>query len=443
MPKVTDEGSTEILFRDGEQLKIRTRTIRIEVTGGPNAGQSVELAGPEIRIGTGKNVQLLLFDPTVSRHHITLRIETSGIRVVDQGSSNGTSIDGVRINDAFVRPDSIITLGETTLRLRLSSGTVELPVSSRERYGSLLGTSVPMRQLFTLLERIQPAEDPVLIQGETGTGKELVAEAIHEESPRSQGAFVVFDCSAVSANLVESELFGHVRGAFTGAHADREGAFEQADGGTIFLDEIGELPLDLQPKLLRALESFEVRRVGGVGVKRVNVRVIAATNRRLEEEVAQRRFREDLFYRLAVIRVDIPPLRSRRDDLPTLIDHFASEFGRGTRHLSPAARAELQRANYPGNVRELRNAVARAISLGVVQTERLEPMPPPDDEIDFKVPFLLARDKKLEDFERIYLLEALRRCGGNATKAADLAGVNRKFMQRAIKRYGLRATLDE
>ncbi len=423
---------TQVLVREGERLKLRTRTIHIEVLSGPNARQVVDCVGPEVRVGTGKHADLVLFDPAVSRHHLTLKIEADAIRVIDAGSRNGTTLDGVRVLDAFARPDSLVAIGATTFRIRALAGVVDLPLSNREQFGSLVGKSPAMRQVFTLLEKVAPVGSPVLITGETGTGKELVAEALHDEGGRSEGPFIVFDCSAVSANLVESELFGHVRGAFTGAHADREGAFEAADGGTLFLDEIGELPLELQPKLLRVLERLEVRRVGSNDARQVDVRVVAATHRDLESEVAARRFREDLYYRLAVIRIELPPLRARGDDVSLLVDHFAA-IAKAT--LAPGIRQQLVAGAYPGNVRELKNAVARAVSIGVVS------QPAAAEAFDFTRPFMAARDAQLEAFERAYLLEALRRCDGNATKAAELAGVNRKLMQRAIKRYDLRAAI--
>ena len=324
------DAITEILVRDGSGLKLRSRKIRVDVVAGPQAGQRTDFAGPEVRIGSARGCDLVLFDNAVSRHHVTLKIERGLVRVVDAGSRNGTVLDGVRVRDAYARTDSSITLGNTTLRVGLLHDVVDVPLSSRDRIGALIGKSVAMRVVFTMLERAAAVDDTVLLEGETGTGKELAAEALHEESARSGGPFVVFDCSAVAPNLMESELFGHVRGSFSGAVTDREGAFEAADGGTLFLDEVGELPLDLQPKLLRALERFEVRRIGSNTPKRVDVRVVAATNRNLAEEVARRAFREDLYYRLAVVRVALPPLRERPDDIPLLVEHFFRErAGRG------------------------------------------------------------------------------------------------------------------
>ena len=433
---------TEVLVREGGQLKLRTRLIHIDIVEGPNAGQTTRLAGPEVRIGSGRGCQLVLLDRAVSRHHATLRIDKGSIRVIDENSSNGTTVDGVRVRDAYARADSIIALGNSKIRLALDSGAVDLPLSSREHFGGLIGTSASMRQLYTLLELVVDTGDTVLVEGETGTGKELVAEALHEESARAHGPFVVFDCSAVSANLVESELFGHERGAFTGAVSDRMGAFEAEDEGTLFLDEIGELPLELQPKLLRALERREVRRLGSQTPRHANVRVVAATHRNLDNEVAQGRFREDLFYRLAVVRVRVPPLRERAGDIPLLVEHFARQHAAGRdAAIDERTLRELSGGAWPGNVRELRNAVARTLSLGKLAA--LAPMsgrrggaPPPA--VDLSVPLKVAKSAAAEALERAYCVAALEATGGNATKAAELAGVNRKYMQRAIKRYDLR-----
>jgi len=295
-----------------------------------------------------------------------------------------------------------------------------------------------MRQVFALLERVAPTQTTVLVDGETGTGKELVAEAIHEESPRAAGPFIVFDCSAVSSSLIESELFGHARGAFTGAVTDRAGAFELADGGTIFLDEIGELPLDLQPKLLRVLERREVRRLGSADTTNVDVRVIAATNRSLAAEVDAGRFREDLFYRLEVVHVTLPPLRERPDDIAPLARRFAAELGQPTA-LSDRTLRGFETQAWPGNVRELRNAVARAVSLGEPQGEA-GAAPPNPFAVDLAMPLKIAREQIADAFEERYLLAALAQTGGNVTRAAEIAGVSRKFIQRAVKRYGLRGS---
>jgi len=434
----------------GERATFRSRTLQIEIADGPDRGRVVELPGPSIQIGSARTGQLVLADPTVSRHHLTLSIERDGIRVIDAGSRNGTALDGVRVNDAWARADSLLVLGSTTLRLRLLDGEIDLPLSTRNRFGGLLGTSVAMRRMFALLERVAQTDTTVLVEAETGTGKELVAEALHEEGARASGPFVVFDCSAVSASLIESELFGHVRGAFTGAVGDRAGAFEAADGGTLFLDEIGELPLDLQPKLLRALERLEIRRVGESTARRVDVRIVAATHRSLATEVDAGRFREDLYYRLAVVRVGLPPLRERLEDIPLLVEHFARETSRRGQqpvYLPESAVRNFAAQAWPGNVRELRNAVARAAAIGIPDdTATPAPTPPADPRalaIDLTVPLKVARERIVEMFETAYLTEALKTTGGNVSRAAELAGVNRKFIQRAMKSLALRTALDD
>ncbi|MFN0250903.1 MAG: sigma 54-interacting transcriptional regulator [Kofleriaceae bacterium] len=428
----------------GERATFRSRTLHIEVADGPDRGRVVELPGPSVQVGSARTADLVLADPTVSRHHVTIAIERDGVRVIDGGSRNGTTVDGVRVRDAWARADSLIVLGSTTLRLRLLDGEIDLPLSTRARFGGLLGNSVAMRRVFAMLERIAVTDTTVLVEAETGTGKELVAEALHEEGPRASGPFVVFDCSAVSTNLIESELFGHVRGAFTGAVADRAGAFEAADGGTLFLDEIGELPLDLQPKLLRALERLEIRRVGESNARRVDVRIVAATHRSLAAEVDAGKFREDLYYRLAVVRVGLPPLRERLEDIPLLVEHFARETARGGQtpvYLPESVVRGFGAQTWPGNVRELRNAVLRAAALGVPNaTPAPTSTAPTSAMIDLSIPLKVARDRVTEAFEIAYLTEALKATGGNVSRAAELAGVNRKFIQRAMK--DLRAAVD-
>ena len=423
-------------------LLLRARKIRIEVMAGPDQGRVVEVPGPEVRIGTAPESALALTDPTVSRVHVRLRAEEDAIRVIDVASRNGTLLDGVLVRDAYARADSTLVLGGTTLRLRMTDDEVDLPLSERERMGGMIGRSAAMRRVFTVLERAAPTDATVLIEGETGTGKELVAEAIHEESPRATGPFVVFDCSAVSANLIESELFGHVRGAFTGAIGERAGAFEAADGGTLFLDEVGELPLDLQPKLLRVLERREVRRVGSNVPRKVDVRVVAATNRLLPREVEQRRFREDLYYRLAVIVVTLPPLRERGGDIPLLVRHFEALLGPTHGRPPPlpdSVVASLASRTWPGNVRELRNAVARAMSLrqGTSGTTPSQAPPPNPTAIDLTEPLLAGRERVADAYEKAYVEAALAEAGGNISRAADIAKVNRKLIYRAMKRFGL------
>jgi DNA-binding NtrC family response regulator len=299
-----------------------------------------------------------------------------------------------------------------------------------------------MRQLFATLERIAPTEASVVLEGESGTGKDLAARAVHAGSRRARKPFVVFDCGAAAPGLIESELFGHARGAFTGAAGERAGVFEAAHGGTLFIDEIGELPLELQPKLLRVLEQREVRRLGENTVRPVDVRVLAATNRDLEREVEAKRFREDLFYRLAVVRVRMPALRERPDDIPQLIDHFLQDLAVDGLPpvLGPEVRAALCRRPWPGNVRELRNAVARAVYLPEDALRSQSLAQASVDEVDTEVPYKVAKDRLLEAFERRYLGALLASTDGNVSAAAKKSGINRTHLQAMLKKLGMRGS---
>ncbi|HVK68178.1 MAG TPA: sigma 54-interacting transcriptional regulator [Polyangium sp.] len=431
-------------------LELRTHKIRVEVSRGPMAGVVTEVLGPEVRVGSGKDCDLVLEDPTVSRHHLLLRIEGDLLRVLDTSSRNGTTVDGVRIRDAYARPDSSIGLGASALRLQMIRDVVTLPLSSRTRFGRLVGASVPMRRLFALLERIARTNATVLVEGETGTGKELVAAAIHAESARASGPFMVFDCSSVSVGVLESELFGHKRGGFTGATDNREGRFEAANGGTLFLDEIGELPLELQPKLLRALETRTITRIGENEPRRADVRIVAATNRSLAAEVERGRFREDLYYRLAVVPVRVPPLRERLDDIPLLVRHFEKEWqGRkDAPALLPNEVLERMKAHprpWPGNVRELRNKVEMMLSLGLAEppwaaeepeTEGPMPSVPP---VNLELPLHVGLAHVENAYKRAYVERALRETGFNVSQAAKIAGVGRAFVQRVMRRHGIRS----
>jgi transcriptional regulator with GAF, ATPase, and Fis domain len=308
------------------------------------------------------------------------------------------------------------------------------------RFGRMIGASVAMRRIYPLCEKLARARVPVIIEGETGTGKENLAESLHAVGG-AQGPFVVFDCTTVSPNLVEAELFGHERGAFTGAIASRPGVFELANGGTLLLDEIGDLDLPLQAKLLRALDRGEVKRVGGNTSIRVDVRVLAATRRDLDKEVAAGRFRDDLFHRLAVARIELPPLRERHGDISLLARHFCQQMGGRPDALSPALLARFEDSSWPGNVRELRNAVARVLALGEDQAPDLElsgEMASPggrggaswiDPLCDGSVPFPVARRRAIEAFERRYVQNVLAKHDGNVAKAAQASGIALRYFQ--------------
>jgi len=427
-------------------LVVRYHTVRVSVTRGPDKGKHVDLAGSPIRVGTAPENDLVLSDDTVSRNHCEAELGSFGIRVRDLGSKNGVFLGGARIWDAAASPPVVIRLGDTELSMKPTRDVVEKEQASESRFGLLLGESARMRELFAVLERVASTDYTLLIEGETGTGKDLVAESVHQESARRAAEFVVFDCGATAANLIESELFGHERGAFTGAVAARAGLFEQAAGGTLFLDELGELPKELQPKLLRALEQREVRRVGGSRFLPVDVRVIAATNRNLAHEVRQGNFRQDLYYRLAAAHVHVPPLRDRMEDLVPLVRHFLAREGAGkSAEDIPEQVWEMFRAHrWPGNVRELRNAVQRLAMSFDVSLSRFSAQANAPHERSFERPdgsfvsLQEARRESGDDFEAAYVRAVLAKTGGNATRAADLAEVSRQLLQRLIKKHAIR-----
>jgi transcriptional regulator with PAS, ATPase and Fis domain len=429
--------------RPGVRLAKYTKT-RIAVTRGPDTGARIEAAGTLVRIGTSPDCDLVLTDDTVSRRHCEIEMTEGGVHIRDSGSTNGVVISGMRVFDAVLTGKLTLKLGDTTIIVTPLSETVDREQITGERFGDLIGRSPRMRELFADLERIAPTDMTLLIEGETGTGKDLVAESVHRASPRADHPYVVFDCGAVVPALAESELFGHERGAFTGAVSARAGLFEQADKGTLFLDELGELPKDLQPKLLRALEKREIRRVGGAKTIAVDVRVIAATNRNMAEEVRRGHFREDLYFRVAATHVMVAPLRERKDDLALLVEHFLSlEHPPRVAADLPEDIWEMLRAHrWPGNVRELRNVVQRllvtperALSPAIVhETGSLRALfSPTPDQI---LPLRLARREVGDALERSYLDVVLAKTEGNVTRAAAIAEVSRQMMQRLMRKHG-------
>ncbi len=445
---MTDDAfpATQRLEDPSGRVTVRLPRLRIVVVDGPDRGREAAPDRPVVRVGTDPELDLVLTDPTVSRHHCELSIRRHGIRIRESGSSNGTWLDATRIYEVEVPSGTLVRVGQTTLRVTTAEDTVQIPLSGHNRFGALLGRSAKMREVFAILERVGPTDVTVLLEGESGTGKELAAEGVHAVSPRADGPFVVFDCGAVPRDLVESALFGHVRGAFTGAVADRAGVFEEADGGTLFLDEIGELPLDLQPKLLRALEKREIVRVGENERRTVDVRIVAATNRSLDAEVNAGRFREDLFYRIAVVKVTLPPLRSRSQDIPMLVEHFLKRLAppAGPAPTLPAEVLEgLSGRPWRGNVRELKNVVERAVALagsgGEVEAVDARASSPGDVDTTSlaQLPYHEARERLLVSFERSYFRAALEAAGGNVSAAARTTGVSRTLLHRLMKRHGL------
>jgi transcriptional regulator with AAA-type ATPase domain len=426
-----------------QTVAIPRLSLTVERENGTVVSRKVLYEGDLCRVGSHSSNDLVLQDPAVSRFHCRLVRDESGWRVHDWDSLNGTKLEGLRIRDADLPAEATLAVGDCVVRVRAVDPAEPSVIPMIPAFGQLAGTSVRMRKLFGVLQKVAPSDINVLIQGESGTGKELVANEIVQRSPRSDRAFVVVDCGAISPHLVESELFGHVRGSFTGADRDRVGAFEAADGGTVFLDEIGELPVELQPKLLRALEAREIRRVGETRPRKVNVRLVSATHRQLEREVNRGRFREDLYFRLAVMIVRVPPMRERLDDLLILIRVFLQALGASEeeRLFTPAVLAEMARHDWPGNVRELRNYVERSVVLQkagpATHTTSLAPgsgLPP----IDIGTPFRIAKDAAVDAFERAYLTTLLETASNNLSKAARMAGMDRMYLHRLAQKHGLR-----
>jgi DNA-binding NtrC family response regulator len=340
-----------------------------------------------------------------------------------------------------------------TAALREENRELRTKLAGASGFGGMIGKSDAMRRVFNTIEKVAETDVTVLIRGESGTGKELVAQEIHRRSAHRTGEFVAMNCAAMPAELIESELFGHEKGAFTGAAARRKGKFEAADGGTIFLDEIGDMSVTTQAKVLRVLENRRIERLGGDASIPVDVRVVSATHKNLEAEIAEGRFRQDLYYRLRVVTIELPPLRERREDIPLLasdmLNRYASLYGLRCREIDPDAMRHLVQYAWPGNVRELRNAIERAVVLA--NGERLTPedLPPevaegaplavPDgDESSLAVPFLPDFKEARREFERAYIERRLAETGGNVTRAAELLDMHRQSLQHKLKELGIR-----
>jgi transcriptional regulator with GAF, ATPase, and Fis domain len=433
-------------------LDTRPREICLDgfvltVLEGPGAGASLKARVSEVSVGAAPGNDLVLADPTVSRHHFSVSATPQGYLLRDLGSSNGTWVGSVRLREGYLEAGARLRVGRTTLRIDASGEDIHEPLSADDRFGTLLGTSSAMRRIFAALPRVARAESTVLIEGETGTGKGVLAMALHAASLRAARPFVVLDCTAIPPTLVESELFGHVKGAFTGASSDRAGAFEQAHQGTIFIDEIGELPLDMQPKLLRALEERSIKRVGGNARINIDVRVLAATNRDLRAEVNRGTFRADLYYRLNVVRLLVPPLRERTGDIDQLARHFYGELQ--PEHEAPVELLEVfRRQPWPGNVRELKAAVERAILFDDPVLTALASEPPVSEEpgavegFDPAVPFRVAKQRAADRWEQRYVRALLQQTQGNLSEASRRARMDRSYLRSLLRKYGLRGDDD-
>jgi len=424
--------------REATPATVNLRRCKLVVIKGPQRGTEFVISSDMIRIGKAPENDLVLADETVSRVHFEIARDAKGYLVRDLKSTNGTFLDGAEVKEAYLRAGSIVAVGATELKFTPFEERIEILPSEKEALGEMVGKSPAMREIFGLIERIAPTDATVLIEGETGTGKDMIARTLHQLSPRADKPFIVVDCGAVAGTLIESELFGHEKGAFTGAVSARQGAFELASGGTVFLDELGELSLDLQPKLLRVLEQRELRRVGGTKTIKVDLRVIAATRKDLRSEVEKGKFREDLYFRLNVVPITAPSLRERREDIPLLIDHMFGKLAPEGTQLSDATRAALMAHDWPGNVRELRNVIERALALGADPGMLVAPLGPDAgssvkgvqlrDALEFE-PGLSFRDTKEkwnELFERRYL-----------SKAARDADMDRKYLHKLLRKYGI------
>jgi DNA-binding NtrC family response regulator len=450
VPEDITHTNTNLAMVPGSMVVVPRLLVTVLREAGKAASRTIEIDGERIRVGSHPSNELLIADRLVSRFHCVLSLERGHWALTDTDSLNGTMLLGVRIREAILPPGECeIAIGDSVIRIAQLSPEKVTRVSELTSFGELRGRSLAMRQVFGLLERAAATDVTVLITGESGTGKELVASELVRRSNRRNRAFLTVDCGSISPNLVESELFGHAKGAFTGADRNRVGTFEAADRGTIFLDEIGEMPLEMQPKLLRVLENREVRRAGENEARKVDVRVIAATNRNLEKEVNRGRFREDLYFRLSVFTVRLPPLRERTEDIPDLVRAFLERMGatENERLFTPSIYAELARHDWPGNVRELRNYVERAIVLqDATQPSRAsvhqEEVPggaalaPSAVSIGF--PFKTAKDTLISNFERLYLEQLMAWAGGNVSRASRKAKLDRMYLHRLLQRYGIK-----
>ncbi len=469
--------ATKITYIDGRPATITLRRCKLAVASGGVVTEHT-FDKDVITLGAMEENDICLDDDTVSRLHCRIYVDGDQYMIEDLGSTNGTFVNRVRIREAWLHPSHVVTLGKTEIRFSPVDERVRIVPSERDRFGDIVGRERRMREIYSILEKISPTDATVVIEGETGTGKDVVARSIHGASRRKDGPFMVFDCGAVPENLIESELFGHEKGSFTGAHTTRQGVFELGHGGTVFLDELGELQLDLQPKLLRVLEQREIKRVGGTKPIKVDVRIVAATNRNLEEEVRAGRFREDLFYRLTVVRIKLPSLRERKEDVRLLARHFLDHgnFNRdksGNKriaNLAPGVLDRLTEYEWPGNVRELHNVIERAVSFSETDTIELADLPehiawprgavpgPVDAPTDHAIAlpdmrpsadpriaegtFKDAKERWIASFERDYIASLLKKNNGNISHAAREAEIDRKYFRKLMKKYAITAQDD-
>ena len=434
---------------DGGGALVRATATVIE---GPDLGLAFPLSQAVINVGKSRRCDIVLSDSAVSKVHLELSLEGSSVRIKDLGSTNGSYVGKSRIIESLVPAGSVLSVGRTRIHLKTDDVPMMLTPSTADHFGELYGQSVAMRQLFAVLERIAPKEVNVLIDGETGTGKELAARGIHRHSGRKRGPMVVLDCSAVAPELVESQLFGHRRGAFTGAMQDRPGVFESARGGTLFLDELDSLPLDLQPKLLRVIETRQVVRLGEFDPRNIDVRLVAACGRSPEDAVNRGELRRDLYFRLAVVRLSMPRLADRLEDLPLLVETLLAKIGEQRLAIEEGPALErLRQHPWQGNVRELRNVLERALLMAPPGATSLDQLPlrlspvmtgGPEHlavapRFDLQLPYKEAKAQAVAAFEEGYLRAALSRNGANLSRTARDVGLTRHHLRKLLREHRL------
>jgi DNA-binding NtrC family response regulator len=454
------DGTEIIVASSQSRLRVQFEAIELRLVAGADAGLEISLGLPNVRIGTAPDNDLVLTDRAVSRRHAEIRMTPDGLLLRDLGSTNGTFINDVRITEAYIPPDAECRLGYSTLLIRQRTEERKVAVPLQNHLGELVGSSERMRELYGLIRAVAPTPTTVHLHGESGSGKELVARTLHTFSGRS-GPFMVFDASVADAEMVRNDLFGHIKGAFTGATGSREGAFRQAHTGTLFIDEIGELPLDLQPRLLRVLENREVTPIGSDKSSRVDVRVITATHRDLAAMVRTGAFRADLFYRLSVVPIELPALWEIREDIPLIAQHLCQQLQLNDR-ISAAAMEALQNYPWPGNVRELRNVLERAAVMCGDREIRPEDLrlpktaeapawastpvwtsassmaaPPPIPIEPVSIPKPGAADARahLKEMERQMIIEAMERNRHNKAAVARELGIPLSTLKRRLKEY--------
>jgi DNA-binding NtrC family response regulator len=473
MKSVDSTGGTIPVVRGGTQgVEVRVDGVSITVDRGPDEGVAAVLTGASLTIGTDPSCNLVLTDPTVSRKHVILTVTPDGLLAEDLGTTNGTLLEGLRIRSAIVPDGGQLKAGKTVLTVRSSTNRFVVMPAVESSFHGLVGTSRAMRDVYSLVKQLAKTDLPVSVRGETGSGKELIGRALHAAGPRRDRPFLVLDCGGIMPELIRSELFGHEKGAFTGADRMTKGILEEAKGGTVFLDEVGELGLQIQPHLLRALETRQVTRIGSRATIDVDFRIVSATNRDLKTMSQEGKFRPDLLYRLSAITIYLPPLVERKEDIPLLANSFIQAYAErhGTRPITidDAALTLLAELDWPGNVRELRNVVESLCALAQEQrigaatvrqvlrtmdpaavrreAARMPPVPsvmedPVKSGLPTPAPALAdpsGNPTTLDDMEKAAIAAALEATGWNRRAAARRLGIAPTTLLKRIEKYGLK-----